>query len=76
MPSTGIRSLVMSGSLKSTSGLHPAWPLVAIPIVHVSIGYFELSNVEVILIFTTGILSFLLWARMTKKGIFAINEEE
>jgi len=35
-----------------------------------------LSNVEVILIFTTGMLSFLLWARMTKKGIFAINEEE
>ena len=66
----------MSSSQKSTPGLHPAWPLVAIPIGHVSIGYFELSDVELILIFTTGIFSLLLWARMTKKGIFAIDEEE
>ena len=53
-----------------------AWPLVGIPLGHVAISYFGLNNIDVILIFTMVITAFLVWAKLSRKGIFAIEEDK
>ena len=56
--------------------IHPAWPLFAIPIGHIVIEYFELNNTDVCLIFIIWAFALLFWFRISRKGIFAITEEE
>ena len=53
-----------------------AWPLVAIPLAYIGISYFGLNNIDVILIFTMAITALLVWAKLSRKGIFAIDEDK
>ena len=67
--------LVMSRQQQS-SLIHPAWPLFAILLGHIVIDYFELNNIDVCLIFIIWVVALLFWFRISRKGIFAITEEE
>tara|TARA_B100000085_G_C18109178_1_gene336456 strand:- start:43 stop:240 length:198 start_codon:yes stop_codon:yes gene_type:complete len=65
----------MSGQQQSPR-IHPAWPLLAILLGHIVIDYFELNNSDVCLIFIIWTIALLFWFRISRKGIFAITEEE
>ncbi|MBK64698.1 MAG: hypothetical protein CMB47_04150 [Euryarchaeota archaeon] len=63
-------------SKQQSSHIHPAWPLFTIVLGHIVIDYFELNNIDVCLIFIMWALALLFWFRTSRKGIFAITEEE
>jgi len=76
----------MADSQKSTPILHPSWPLALIAgiivqstVYTIGVDYFGSSEAFTVF-FGIVVLSFLIlttiWLRVTRKGIFAIDEEE
>ncbi|MBD29079.1 MAG: hypothetical protein CMO38_07520 [Verrucomicrobiaceae bacterium] len=63
-------------SKQQSSHIHPAWPIFAILLGHIVIDYYELNNIDVCLIFIMWAFALLFWFRVSRKGIFAITEEE
>jgi xanthine/uracil/vitamin C permease (AzgA family) len=65
--------LVMSNSRRTTgAGIGMFLAIVGLR----EFAIYHFSDMELILIFTTGFLGLLLWLKIARKGIFAIDEEE